>query len=175
MSKDADVDVSRLHLAPPATETRAKAAALSAEEHTDLEDIYGRGPPGDKQPPWTDLELLALIDRDWLSKKEANIPFITSKGVFSIKRSINNPRGDDSSVQPKVDSISKVGLSTDNCVGAPLVEHPDIERDEEFEALGVATRCEGVERCWLADTKKKNVAVQLTLKAGLKKGESISP
>ena len=99
------------------------------------------------------IELSQLVDDDWLWQDNAEVSVLTKEGQFACKRHhLNSERGDQASVDDRRASIENVGLLQDLCGGPFLVQHPDYAKTEHFLVLHWATRLEGLEAAWLADT-----------------------
>ena len=99
------------------------------------------------------IELSQLVDDEWLWQDNAEVSVLTKEGQFACKRHhLNSERGDQASVDDRRASIENVGLLQDLCGGPFLVQHPDYAKIDHFLVLHWATRLEGLEAAWLADT-----------------------
>ena len=117
----------------------------------------------------TDLEKLEFCDKHYLRQGPVDVAPVTEDGEFAIERDEHNDRGDEASIQKRADSIAKVGLLKDLGFGPFLRMYPrHMNIHNKFKSMHFATRCEGLKRCWLADTKKENRVVQLSIQGKLK-------
>ena len=61
----------------------------------------------------TDLELIQLIDRDYLVTADAHVSLLTPEGVWAVTRHPLNQRGDEASIQQRQASVESVGIIKD--------------------------------------------------------------
>ena len=111
------------------------------------------------------IELSQLVDDDWLWQDNAEVSVLTKEGQFACKQHhFNSERGDQASVDDRRASIEHVGLLQDLCGGPFLVQHPDYAKNDHFLVLHWATRLEGLEAAWLADTTQTKRTVQISVR-----------
>ena len=71
---------------------------------------FGKGRYGHNK---TDLELIQLIDRDYLVTADAHVSLLTPEGVWAVTRHPLNQRGDEASIQQRQASVESVGIIKD--------------------------------------------------------------
>ena len=142
------------------------SSAMEIVSHTNPPDTLGLEAVKEKYGADKSLiELSQLVDDDWLWQDNAEVSVLTKEGQFACKRHhLNSERGDQASVDDRRASIENVGLLQDLCGGPFLVQHPDYAKNDHFLVLHWATRLEGLEAAWLADTTQTKRTVQISVR-----------
>ena len=110
-----------------------------------------------------------ILDVFFLINGDFSLPLVDGDSWTTERAPTNHSRGDLSSVDQLDGSIWDVGLLSTSGCGPFLMRRFDNGKvvENRYWALHFATRLTAVRNCWMRDKDKTNIAVQLSLRAGV--------